>query len=117
MFSVFKFCYKYIFQVLKKLDKKFNAYISTFYVLTNLFYRKQIFCISYVKKTKIGVKKSCLCNVSFFFFTQATQIIRFLQNLVCAHRKYGVSANFHSDFLTFSQYLFEHGRICSHVPT
>jgi hypothetical protein len=44
--------------MLKKLDKKLNAYISTFYMLTKSFHKKRIYFVSFVKKDKILVFKN-----------------------------------------------------------
>jgi hypothetical protein len=63
--------------MLKNLDTKFDAYVSTFYMLTKSFHRKPTFYVSCVKKTKFSLKKWHCMRHFFVFFTQATKNVGF----------------------------------------
>jgi hypothetical protein len=57
----------------KASDKKFDAYVSTFYVLRKSFHEKPTFFVSYIKM--MWCSKMALYDTLFFvFFTQSQKM-------------------------------------------
>jgi hypothetical protein len=69
----------------KNLDKTFDAYVSTFCMLTKSFHEKLTFFVSCVKKYNLALKMA-LYETLFCLFTLAPKNVGFSQNLACTHR-------------------------------